>query len=133
MPGHFTLDLGVITQLSRAKFDFRPTWNYAGNNPTQLEIWARNTIDGAETPPIFQSSGNNVVSSPVATSAFENAGWELIIQQSIDGANSNSAEFEILQASMYRYIRIRWISTVAGSGCQFIEMTFHGMGEIPAD
>ena len=133
VPGHFTLDLGVITQLKKAKLDFRPTWNYAGNNPTQLEIWGRNTIDGAETPPIFQSSGNNVVSSPVATSAFENAGWELITQQSIDGANLNSAEFEISQASMYRYIRIRWISTVAGSGCQFIEMTFHGMGEFPAD
>ena len=95
VPGHFTLDLGVITQLKKAKLDFRPTWNYAGNNPTQLEIWGRNTIDGAETPPIFQSSGNNVVSSPVATSAFDNAGWELITQQSIDGANLNSAEFEL--------------------------------------
>ena len=133
IPGHFTLDLGVITQLARAKFDFRPTWNYAGNNPTEIEIWGIGNLSGAETLPVFQSSGNNVVSNPVTTSSFEEAGWQLITQQTVDGANSNSAEFEIPQGQMYRYIRIRWVSTVAGSGCQFIEMTFHGMGAFPSD
>ena len=109
------------------------TWNYAGNNPTEIEIWGIGNLSGAETLPVFQSSGNNVVSNPVTTSSFEDAGWQLITQQTVDGANSNSAEFEIPQEEMYRYIRIRWVSTVAGSGCQFIEMTFHGMGAFPSD
>jgi len=133
VPGHFTLDLGVTTQLTKAYFDFRPTWNYAGNNPTELEIWARQDLDSAETLPVFESAGNNVTSSPVSSAAFENAGWELIAQQSIDGANTNSAEIQIPVGEMYRYIRIRYASTVGGSGCQFIEMTFHGMGAFPLD
>ena len=133
VPGHFTLDLGVTTQLTKAYFDFRPTWNFAGNNPTELEIWARQDLDSAETLPVFESSGNNVTSSPVSSAAFENAGWELIAQQSIDGANTNSTEIQIPVGDMYRYIRIRYVSTVGGSGCQFIEMTFHGMGAFPSD
>jgi len=133
VPGHFTLDLGVTTQLARAKFDFRPTWNYAGNNPNEIEIWGIGSLSAAETLPVFQSSGNNVVSNPVTTASFEEAGWQLITQQTVDGANSNSAEFEISEGQMYRYIRIRWVSTVAGSGCQFIEMTFYGMGAFPSD
>ncbi len=133
LPGHFTLDLGAMTQLTSGKFDFRPTWNYAGNNPTLLQIWGIENLDGAETLPIFESSGNNVVSNPVSTTAFQDAGWQLITEQAIDGANSNSAEFEIPPGPMYRFIRVRYVSTVVGSGCQFIEMTFHGMGAFPSD
>ena len=133
VPGHFTLDLGVRTQLARAKLYYRPTWNYAGNNPTQIQIWGREDIDSAETLPIFQSSGNNVISNPVSTTAFQDAGWQLITEQSIDGANSDFVEFEIPPGPMSRYIRVRYVSTVMGSACQFIEMTFHGMGAFPAD
>ena len=133
VPGHFTLDLGVRTQLARAKAYYRPTWNYVGNNPTQIQIWGREDIDGAETLPIFQSSGNNVISNPVSTTAFQDAGWQLITEQSIDGANSDFVEFEIPPGPMSRYIRVRYVSTVMGSACQFIEMTFHGMGAFPAD
>ena len=133
VPGHFTLDLGVRTQLARAKLYYRPTWNYVGNNPTQIQIWGREDIDSAETLPIFQSSGNNVISNPVSTTAFQDAGWQLITEQSIDGANSDFVEFEIPPGPMSRYIRVRYVSTVMGSACQFIEMTFHGMGAFPAD
>jgi len=133
VPGHFTLDLGVITQLTRAKLNYRPTWNYAGNNPTEIQIWGREDIAGGETLPIFQSSGNNVISNPVSTTAFQDAGWQLITEQSIDGANSDFVEFEIPPSPMSRYIRIRYVSTVAGNACQFIEMTFHGMGALESD
>jgi len=133
VPGHFTVDLGVTTQLAKANLHYRPTISFAGNNPTQLEIWGRLNLDGAETLPVFESSGNNVISSPVLTSDFENAGWQLITTQNIDGANSSSSEFDISAGPMVRFIRIRFVSTVGGSACQFIEMEFRGMGAIPAN
>ena len=133
VPGHFTIDLGVTTQLSKAKIHYRPTWSFVGNNPTQIEIWGRTNIDDAETPPIFESAGNNVTSDPVLTSEFESAGWQLITSQEINGAGSDFAEFDIPEGPMGRYIRIRFVSTVDGSACQFIEMEFRGMGAIPAN
>jgi len=133
VPGHFTVDLGVTTQLAKANLHYRPTISFAGNNPTQLEIWGRLNLDGAETLPVFESSGNNVISDPVLTSDFENAGWQLITTQNIDGANSSSSEFDIPAGPMVRFIRIRFVSTVGGSACQFIEMEFRGMGAIPAN
>ena len=133
VPGHFTIDLGVITQLAKAKIHYRPTWSFSGNNPTEIEIWGRQTIEGAETLPEFESSGNNVTSVPVATSAFEDAGWQLITTQQIDGVNSDFAEFDIPEGPMSRYIRIRFTSTVEGNSCQFIEMAFNGMGAIPSN
>ena len=133
VPGHFTIDLNVTTQLAKAKIFYRPTWSFAGNNPTQLEIWGREDIDNAETLPVFQSSGNDVISESVLTSEFENAGWQLITSQAINGASSNFSEFDIPAGPMVRFIRIRFVSTVEGSACQFIEMEFHGMGAIPAN
>ena len=133
VPGHFTIDLGVITQLAKAKIHYRPTWSFSGNNPTEIEIWGRQTIEGAETLPEFESSGNNVTSVPVATSEFEDAGWQLITTQQIDGVNSDFAEFDIPEGPMSRYIRIRFTSTVEGNSCQFIEMAFNGMGAIPSN
>ena len=133
VPGHFTIDLGVITQLAKAKIHYRPTWSFSGNNPTEIEIWGRQTIEGAETLPEFESFGNNVTSVPVATSAFEDASWQLITTQQIDGVNSDFAEFDIPEGPMSRYIRIRFTSTVEGNSCQFIEMAFNGMGAIPSN
>ena len=122
---------GLLTQLAKAKIHYRPTSSFAGNNPTEIEIWGRQTIEGAETLPEFESSGNNVTSVPVATGAFEDAGWQLITTQQIDGVNSDFAEFDIPEGPMSRYIRIRFTSTVEGNSCQFIEMAFNGMGAFP--
>ena len=132
VPGHFTLDLGVETQLTKSKFYFVPSILNSNNRPTELEIWGINDLAGAETLPEFESFGNNVTSNPVLTSEFQNSGWQLISQQIIDESNSYT-EFDILPGPMYRYIRVRWVSTVGGSACQFIEMTFHGMGAFPGN
>ena len=83
--------------------------------------------------PVFESSGNNVISDPVLTSDFENAGWQLITTESINGGGSDFAEFDIPAGPMVRFIRIRFVSTVEGSACQFIEMEFRGMGAIQAN
>ena len=133
VPGHFTIDLGVRTQLAKTKLHFVPSIVSSDNRPIDLEIWGINDLSGAETLPVFESSGNNVISPPVLTSEFQNSGWQLISQQTLDGSNSVFTEFDIPAGPMYRYIRIRWASTVGGSACQFVEMTFHGMGAFPVN
>ena len=130
VPGHFTLDLGVSTQLSKCKIHFRDPNNYAGNNPTQLEIWGRPTLEGGETLPVFQSIGNTVLSEPVITESFANAGWQLIVDQSISGADLQSMEFDFPPGPFSKYIRLRYISTVGNEAFQLIEVEFSGYGAI---
>ena len=130
VPGHFTIDLGVKTQLRGAQFHFRDPSNYSGNNPTQLEIWGRLDLVDANISPNFQSIGNNVVSNPTSSESLSEANWILLSSQSIDGANIQSTEYEIQGSEMVRYLKIRYVSTVAGSGCQLIEVNFFGNGAI---
>ena len=130
VPGHFTLDLGVLTQLAKCKLHFRDPSNFAGNNPTQLEIWGRSNLDGAETLPAFQSVGNSVISDPVPSENFENSGWQLLVNQSIDGANIQSTEFDIPAGPMSKYIRFRYTSTVGNQGFQLIELELSGYGAL---
>ena len=130
VPGHFTLDLGVLTQLAKCKLHFRDPSNFAGNNPTQLEIWGRSNLDGAETLPVFQSVGNSVISDPVPSENFQNSGWQLLVNQSIDGANIQSTEFDIPAGPMSKYIRFRYTSTVGNQGFQLIELELSGYGAL---
>ena len=130
VPGHFTLDLGVSTQLSKCKLHFRDPNNFSGNNPTQLEIWGRPTLEGGETLPLFQSIGNTVLSDPVTTESFENAGWQLLVNQSINGGNTQVTEFEIPIGPTSKYIRLRYTSTVGNQAFQLVEMEFSGYGAI---
>tara|TARA_Y100000739_G_scaffold52379_1_gene41787 strand:+ start:2840 stop:4603 length:1764 start_codon:yes stop_codon:yes gene_type:complete len=131
IPGHFTIDLGISSYLSGARLDFRPNWSFNGNTPNEIEVWGRMDIIDAETLPEFESSANTVISEPVTTESFENAGWILLHTQSIDGQNTNNIEFEISSLVKSRFIRIRYTDTVGGSGCQFIEMSFSGYGSFP--
>ena len=83
--------------------------------------------------PEFESSGNNVISDPVSTESFENAGWILLQSQTLDGQNTNNIEFEIENLVRSRFIRIRYVNTVQNSACQFIEIGFSGFGSFPID
>ncbi len=130
VPGHFTIDLGVTTQLSKCKIHFRDPNNFSGNNPTQLEIWGRPTLEAGETFPVFQSIGNSVLSEPVTTESFENAGWQLIVDQSISGGDLQSIEFDFPPGPFSKYIRIRYTSTVGNQAFQLIEMELSGYGAI---
>ena len=130
VPGHFTIDLGVTTQLSKCKIHFRDPNNFSGNNPTQLEIWGRSTLEGGETLPVFQSIGNTVLSEPVTTESFENAGWQLIVDQSISGGDLQSMEFDFAPGPFSKYIRLRYTSTVGNQAFQLIEVEFSGYGAI---
>jgi len=133
IPGFFTVDLGVLTNLAKVKMDFRPNMSFSGNTPNEVEIWVRQDLENSETLPVFESSGNSVTSSPVTSDSLINAGWVLIHTQSIDGENSNSIEFEVNSETLSRFLRIRYTNTVGGSGCQFIEMGFSGYGIFPID
>ena len=130
VPGHFTIDLGVTTQLSKCKIHFRDPNNFSGNNPTQLEIWGRPTLEGGETLPVFQSIGNTALSDPVTTESFENAGWKLIVDQSISGGDLQSIEFDFPPGPFSKYIRLRYTSTVGNQAFQLIEVEFSGYGAI---
>ena len=130
VPGHFTIDLGVTTQVSKCKIHFRDPNNFSGNNPTQLEIWGRPTLEDAETLPVFQSIGNTVLSEPVTTESFENAGWQLIVDQSISGGDLQSIEFDFPAGPFSKYIRIRYTSTVGNQAFQLIEVELSGYGAI---
>ena len=130
VPGHFTIDLGVTTQVSKCKIHFRDPNNFSGNNPTQLEIWGRPTLEDAETLPAFQSIGNTVLSDPVTTESFENAGWQLIVDQSISGGDLQSIEFDFPPGPFSKYIRIRYTSTVGNQAFQLIEVGLSGYGAI---
>ena len=133
IPGFFTVDLGVLTNLAKVKMDFRPNMSFSGNTPNEVEIWVRQDLENSETLPVFESSGNSVTSSPVTTDSLINAGWVLIHTQSIDGEISNSVEFDVSSETLSRFLRIRYTNTVGGSGCQFIEMGFSGYGIFPID
>jgi hypothetical protein len=130
VPGHFTLDLGVYTQLSKVKLHFRPTYDYSGNNPTILEIWGRNDLNEAEILPVFSFSGNTVTSLPASSESLENANWIKLSSANINGAYLSSNEFEVEPNEMVRFLKIRYIETVRGSGCQLLEVTFKGNGAI---
>ena len=130
VPGHFTIDLGVTTQLTKCKLHFRDPNNFSGNNPTQLEIWGRPNLEDAETLPVFQSIGNTVVSDPVSTESFENAGWQLMVDQSISGGDLQTIEFDFPTGPFSRYIRLRYTSTVGNQAFQLIEVELSGYGAI---
>lgn len=130
VPGHFTLDLGVYTQLRKVKLDFRPTLSYSGNNPTKLEIWGRENLNNAEIFPVFSSTGNTVTSNSTSSQSLQNVNWILLSSNNINSANLNSYEFEVDSNEMVRYLKIRYVETVGGSGCQLLEVSFYGFGAL---
>ena len=128
IPGYFTIDLGTTTYLQRLDLDFRPTWSFNGNTPTEIEIWSRENLVNAETGTNFESSGNNVISEPTSSELLEAAGWTMIYSSNLDGQNISYADLEINSVIKSRYIKIRYVNTVGGSGCQFIEIGALGFG-----
>lgn len=130
VPGHFTIDLGVLTYLTQAKFNFRSPFNYNGNNPKEIEIWGRRDLINAEITPVFTSIGNSVTSESATSESLENAGWVLLSKQKLEGGSLFSYENEIETDELFRYVKIRYTETVVGSGCQFIEISFSGNGAL---
>ena len=128
VPGHFTIDLGVSTYLQKLNFEFRPTWSFNGNTPTQIEIWSRNDLENAETGSNFEIFENEVISDPTSSEELIAANWVLIHSSNLDGENISSAELEIISEIKSRYIKVRYVNTVGQSACQIIEIGALGFG-----
>jgi len=113
IPHHFTIDLGVIAQIQKCRLDLRDPNNFAGNNPTLVELWGIIDITNAET-------------SASSASEFEAKGWKLLFRGPVDGANKQSVEFDVAPGPDIRYLRYRVVETVDGKGAQLTEMTLYG-------
>ena len=61
---------------------------------------------------------------------FNHVGSELqdLQTENINGTSVQSHEMNIETNELLRYYKIRYKKTVAGSGCQFIELSFSGNG-----
>ena len=128
VPGHFTIDLGTSTYLQKLNFEFRPTWSFNGNTPTQIEIWSRSDLENAETGSNFEILENEVVSEPTSTEELIAANWTLIHSSNLDGQNISNAELEINSEIISKFIKIRYVNTVGESACQIIEISALGFG-----
>ena len=128
VPGHFTIDLGTSTYLQKLNFEFRPTWSFNGNTPTQIEIWNRSDLENAETGSNFEILENEVVSEPTSTEELIAANWTLIHSSNLDGQNISNAELEINSEIISKFIKIRYVNTVGESACQIIEISALGFG-----
>ena len=128
VPGHFTIDLGTSTYLQKLNFEFRPTWSFNGNTPTQIEIWSRSDLENAETGSNFEILENEVVSEPTSTEELIAANWTLIHSSNLDGQNISNTELEINGEITSKFIKIRYVNTVGESACQIIEISALGFG-----
>lgn len=120
IPHHFTLDLGVKAKIRKCRLDLRDPNNYAGNNPTKVELWGINDISNAQT------QGSD-------PAEFEEKGWTLLFRGDVDGEFNQSVEFDVEPGPAMRYIRYRVISSVNNSGAQLTEMTFWGQDVEPVE
>ncbi len=106
IPHHFTVDLGVKTDLRKVKLNIVDPVVSSENNPTEIQIWGRDNLNFAET-----------ASSDEAQ--FINASWQLLYEGEIDGLNENSHSFIIPPASsLMRFIRYRVTGSVGGQSAQ---------------
>ena len=128
VPGHFTIDLGASTYLQKLNFEFRPTWSFNGNTPTQIEIWSRSNLENAETGSNFEILDNEVVSEPTSSEELIASNWILINSSNIDGQSVSNVELEINSEIKSRFIKIRYVNTVGENACQIIEIGALGFG-----
>jgi len=121
LPSHFTIDLGVKTDLRRVDINtvdpnIDPTYN-----PTLIQIWGRDNIDFAET-----NSSSEV--------DFINAGWVLLKEEEVSGNETNISSVIIpSSSSAKRFIRLRTVSTVGNQGVKYTELKFYGENIEPVD
>ena len=121
LPHHFTVDLGVNTDLRRIDIHSIDPEIESAHNPTLIQIWGRDNLDFAET----NSSSED---------DFINAGWVLLKEQEVAGNETGMSSVIIPNSSSQkRFIRIRTLSTVSSEGVKYTELTFYGENIQPVD
>ena len=121
LPHHFTVDLGVNTDLRRIDIHSINPEIESANNPTLIQVWGRDNLNFAET----NSSDED---------DFINAGWVLLIEQEVAGNETEMSSIIIPNSSSQkRFIRLRTLSTVSNQGVKYTELTFYGENTQPVD
>ena len=121
LPHHFTVDLGVNTDLRRIDIHSINPEIESANNPTLIQVWGRDNLNFAET----NSSDED---------DFINAGWVLLKEQEVAGNETEMSSIIIPNSSSQkRFIRIRTLSTVSNEGVKYTELTFYGENIQPVD
>ena len=121
LPHHFTVDLGVNTDLRRIDIHSINPEIESANNPTLIQVWGRDNLNFAET----NSSDED---------DFINAGWVLLKEQEVAG--NETEMFSVIipnSSSQKRFIRLRTLSTVSNQGVKYTELTFYGENTQPVD
>ena len=121
LPSHFTVDLGVMTDLRRIDINSIDTDIDSSHNPTLIQLWGRDNLNFAET----ESSDEN---------DFINAGWVLLKEEEINGDETSLSSIIIpTSSSQKRFIRLRTISSLGNEGVKYTELTFYGQNTQPVD
>ena len=114
LPHHFTVDLGVRTNLRRIDLNMIDPEVDASSNATNIQIWGRDNIIFAET----EASDENM---------FVNAGWVLLHEEQITNTFEGMASLSITPlSSLKRFIRVRTTGSVGNQEVKFTELTFYG-------
>ncbi len=104
-PHHFTLDLGETYDLSKLRMHPRQGCCQE-RNPSRVQIWGINDIEGAETTLLSNDAGWE--------EEAKTKGWSLLVDEAIDPSwKSKKTPYDIYipkEAADSRYIRLRILS-----------------------
>ena len=129
IPHHFTIDLdkklsGIKYEVRKCRLGLKALKNSSNiatnqNNPTQIQIWGRPDLVGAET-----TSETDV--------EYSTKGWVKLYDGSVDGGTKQIVEFDIATSNLkVRYLRYKVLKTygdgiTSSTTAQLTEMTFWG-------
>ena len=109
-PHHFTLDLGETYDLSKLRLYPRQDC-CRDRNPSRVQIWGINDIEGAETTLLSNDAGWE--------EEAKTKGWSLLVDEAVDPSWNGSKKEEFYdvyipkEATDSRYIRLRILSNFA--------------------
>jgi hypothetical protein len=129
IPHHFTIDLdkkvsGIKYEVRKCRLGLKALKNSANvatnqNNPTQIQIWGRTDLNGAET-------------TSETDAEFLSKGWIKLYDGPVDGGTKQIVEFDIAASNLkVRYLRYKVLKTfgdgiTSSATAQLTEMTFYG-------
>lgn len=132
IPHHFTIDLdknatGVKYEIRKCRLGLKALVNSNNiptnqNNPTQIQIWGRPDLVGAETT---SETDNEFISK----------GWTLLYDGPVDGGNKQIVEFDISPSNLkVQFLRCKVLKTfgdgtTSSKTAQLTEMTFFGFSK----
>ena len=132
IPHHFTIDLdknatGVKYEIRKCRLGLKALVNANNmptnqNNPTEIQIWGRPDLVGAET-------------TSETDDEFISKGWVLLYNGPVDGGHNQIVEFDIAPSNLkvqflrYKVLKTFGDGTTSSKTAQLTEMTFFGFSK----